>query len=151
MPYRPWISRAVVPIAGVLTALSLTACGGADSDPTGSAGATSTAPATSSATAPGGGAPATPGPLVISDAAATQLCDMLRPELSNLRVQGPTLGRLGLNAMVHEWALRNGGINGQVLADKDVVDRVMTTSCPQVRAEALTALELPSLAAGLAF
>lgn len=154
MPYRPWISRAVVPVAGVLTALTLTACGGADPDLTGSAGATSTsssttAPATTTPRATG--APGAPGTLTITDTAAAQLCDMLRPELSNLRVQGPTLGKLGLNAMVHEWALRNGGINAQVLADKDVVDRVMTTSCPDVRTDALAALELPSLAAGLAF
>ncbi|TLF63798.1 hypothetical protein FEK33_27255 [Nocardia asteroides NBRC 15531] len=89
--------------------------------------------------------------MVISDAAAGQLCDLIRPELSNFRVQGPTLGRFALNTMVHEWALRNGGINAQVLADKAIVDRVTTGACADVRTEALTALELPTLAAGLAF
>ncbi|WP_280428530.1 hypothetical protein [Nocardia brasiliensis] len=76
---------------------------------------------------------------------------MIRPELSNWRVQGPTLGRIGLNAMVHEWALRNGGINGAVLADKPVIDRITTKSCPDVHKQAIEALELTDLASGLAF
>jgi ribosome maturation factor RimP len=76
---------------------------------------------------------------------------MMRPELSNWRVQGPTLGRIGLNAMVHEWALTNGGINAQLLADKAVVDRVTLEACSDVHDEAVRALELPDLASGLAF
>jgi len=89
--------------------------------------------------------------LQISDASATQLCDMIRPELSNWRVQGPTLGRIGFNALVHEWALRNGGINGHVLADKAMIDRITTKSCADVRQQAIEALELTDLASGLAF
>lgn len=76
---------------------------------------------------------------------------MIRPELSNWRVQGPTLGRIGLNAMVHDWALRNGAINAQVLADKQSIDRITTKACPEVRQEAIDALQLPDLASGLAF
>ncbi|MFE9788024.1 hypothetical protein ACFYO7_21850 [Nocardia salmonicida] len=130
-------------IAGALAAATLTACAGAPPASTGSAGTTSSAAAATTA------APA--GTLTISPSTAAQLCDMIRPELSNFRVQGPTLGRISLNAMVHDWGLRNGGINGHVLADKAMIDRVTTESCPEVRTEALTALELPSLAAGLAF
>jgi hypothetical protein len=76
---------------------------------------------------------------------------MIRPELSNWRVQGPTLGRIGLNALVHEWALRNGGINGQVLADKPIIDQITAKSCADVRQQAIEALELSDLASGLAF
>ncbi|KQY31286.1 hypothetical protein ASD42_21810 [Nocardia sp. Root136] len=144
MPRRPWNSRSVLLIAGVLAAATLTACGGVPPASTGSAGST-----TSSAAAATTAAPA--GTLTISPSSAAQLCDMIRPELSNFRVQGPTLGRISLNAMVHDWGLRNGGINGHILADKAMVDRATTESCPEVRTEALTALELPSLAAGLAF
>jgi hypothetical protein len=52
---------------------------------------------------------------------------------------------------VHEWALRNGGINGAVLADKPIVDRLTTKSCPDVRQQAVEALGIPDLASGLAF
>ncbi|MFG1792032.1 hypothetical protein [Nocardia sp. NPDC049149] len=76
---------------------------------------------------------------------------MIRPELSNWRVQGPTLGKIGLNALVHEWALRNGGINGAVLSDKPVIDRLTTKSCSDVRQQAIEALQISDLAAGLAF
>ncbi|MFD3591192.1 hypothetical protein ACFWU5_00580 [Nocardia sp. NPDC058640] len=122
-----------------VVAVGLTACGGVQPAPTGSAETTTSA------------APTPAGTLTISPSSATQLCDMIRPELSNFRVQGPTLGRLSLNAMVHDWGLRQGGINGHVLADKAMIDRVTTEACPDVRTETLTALELPTLAAGLAF
>ncbi|MFQ6227407.1 hypothetical protein [Nocardia sp. NPDC002869] len=129
-------------------AILLTACGGVQTGSQDTSPAASSASATTSATM-SSAAPATP--LEVSDKAAQNLCDMMRPELSNWRVQGPTLGRIGLNAMVHEWALTNGGINAQVLADKAVVDRVTVKACPDVHDEAVQALELPDLASGLAF
>ncbi|MFC8044418.1 hypothetical protein [Nocardia sp. NPDC057353] len=149
MPLPRWMSRSALFGAALLGAVALTACGGTTSTPTGSAGSTTTAPSSTApgpATTPGAGAP-----LTVPAAAATDLCNMLRPELSNFRVQGPTLGRIGLNALVHEWALRNGGINGQVLADKAVVDRTLTGACPDVHQQAIEALGLPNLAAGIAF
>jgi hypothetical protein len=149
MPQPRWISRCTLLVAGVIAAAALTACGnnsspaptGSSSSTTGSAMATSAGKTT--------GAPATT--LEISDASAAQLCDMIRPELSNWRVTGPTLGRIGLNALVHEWALRNGGINGHILADKAMIDRITTKSCADVHQQAIEALELPDLATGLAF
>ncbi|PXX62159.1 hypothetical protein DFR70_10726 [Nocardia tenerifensis] len=149
MPHSRWISRSTLLLAGVFAAAALTACGG-ESNPTGSA--SSTTPSATATTKPSGTAGTNkPGTPEISDAAATQLCDMIRPELSNWRVQGPTLGKIGLNALVHEWALRNGGINGAVLADKPVIDRLTTKSCADVHQQAIQALELPDLASGLAF
>ncbi|MEV4236376.1 hypothetical protein ACIBJI_25160 [Nocardia sp. NPDC050408] len=149
MPQTRWISRSTLVVAGIFAAVALTACGNDSSPaPTGSSSST-----TGSATATSAGkttsAPTTT--LEISDASATQLCDMIRPELSNWRVQGPTLGRIGLNALVHEWALRNGGINGHVLADKPMIDRITTKSCADVHQQAIEALELPDLASGIAF
>ncbi|GGK61413.1 hypothetical protein [Nocardia camponoti] len=139
MSPRCWYGRTTLAAAAVV--VGLTGCSAQTVDP-GSA-APSSAPSVSvSPTAPA---------LVISDAAATGLCDMFRPELSNFRVQGPSLGRLSYNLMVQDWAFRNGGINGQVLADKAVIDRVTTKSCADVRSEMLTSLDLPTLAAGLAF
>ncbi|WP_433598687.1 hypothetical protein ACQPXH_23635 [Nocardia sp. CA-135953] len=145
-----WISRSTLVVAGLFAAAALTACGSDTSPaPTGSSSST-----TGSATATSAGKTTTSAPtttLEISDASATQLCDMIRPELSNWRVQGPTLGRIGLNALVHEWALRNGGINGHVLADKAMIDRITAKSCADVHQQAIEALELPDLASGIAF
>ncbi|MBF6330317.1 hypothetical protein IU452_17485 [Nocardia transvalensis] len=87
----------------------------------------------------------------ITDEAGKQLCEALQPQLSDWRVQGPTLGRAALNITIHEWAAKNGGINLQVLADKPVVDRITTKNCPDVRTQALQALELQDLASGIAF
>lgn len=148
MRRRAWTTRGALTVAGVCGAVLLTACGGVQTGSEDTSPAASSASATTSATT-SSAAPATP--LEVSDKAAQNLCDMMRPELSNWRVQGPTLGRIGLNAMVHEWALTNGGINAQVLADKAVVDRVTVKACPDVHDEAVQALELPDLAAGLAF
>ncbi|MBF6083309.1 hypothetical protein GV791_08050 [Nocardia cyriacigeorgica] len=152
MPERRWISRSTLVVAGACAAVLLTACGGESG--TGSSGATGTTtavPTSLPATTPGATTPAPGTPLEVSDSAATALCEMIRPELSNWRVQGPTLGRIGLNAMVHDWALRNGAINAQVLADKQSIDRITTKACPDVRQEAIDALGLPDLASGLAF
>ncbi|UGT54360.1 hypothetical protein [Nocardia asteroides] len=141
MPHRRWKIRTGLALAGALAVASLTACGSVEVTPSGESSSTTAAPSSTPGAATGDAA--------ISDATAAQLCDMLRPELSNFRVQGPTLGRLSLNAMVLDWTVRNAGLGQQVLADKKVIDRVTTKSCADVRTEALTALELPDLASGL--
>lgn len=148
MRRRAWTTRGALTVAGVCGAVLLTACGGMQTGSEDSSPAASTSSATTAATT-SSAAPGTP--LEVSGKAAQNLCDMMRPELSNWRVQGPTLGRIGLNAMVHEWALTNGGINAQVLADKAVVDRATLEACSDVHDEAVRALELPDLASGLAF
>lgn len=150
MPQPRWISRSTLVVAGVFAAAALTACG-SDSNPAPTGSSSTTTGSATATTAPGKTTGAAPTSLEISDASATQLCDMIRPELSNWRVQGPTLGRIGLNALVHEWALRNGGINGHVLADKAIIDRITTKSCSDVHQQAIEALELKDLASGLAF
>lgn len=94
---------------------------------------------------------APPGSLSVSAEAGKQLCAQLEPQLSAWRMESPTVGRATFNIAVHEWALRNGAINAQVLADKAVVDRVTTQNCPDVRTAVLQALDLTELAAGIAF
>lgn len=146
MRERSWISRCALVVAGVCGAVALTACGsGGEAGPA----STTTGSSTVTSSAETSAVPGTP--LQVPATAAKNLCDMMRPELSNWRIQGPTIGRVGLNAMVHEWALTNGGINARVLADKPVVDRVTTETCPDVRQQAIEALNLPDLASGLVF
>ncbi|MFI1461454.1 hypothetical protein [Nocardia carnea] len=152
MRQRAWTTvrtaRGALVVAGVCGAALLTACGGVQTgSPAASSSVTSTTTSATAAPTGTGTAPATP--LEVSDKAAQNLCAMLEPELSNWRVQGPTIGRIGLNLMAHEWALTNGVGNPQLLGDTAVVDRATTAACPDVRTEALDALGLPELAAGV--
>ncbi|MFF0490605.1 hypothetical protein ACWDSJ_29805 [Nocardia sp. NPDC003482] len=147
------MTRGAAAAAALVTAALIAGCGGGTNGSSGSAGtsgsATATVPHPSGTAAPGTGA--NPTPLQLNDEVGKQLCDALSPQLSDWRVQGPTLGRVALNITVHDWAARNGGINLQVLGDKAVVDRLTTKNCPDVRTEALRALELQDLASGIAF
>ncbi|MBL1074406.1 hypothetical protein JK358_08350 [Nocardia sp. 2] len=147
------VRRAPLLIAAAGIVALTAACGGTNSgsaQPSGSTAPNTSAPGT---TTPGKTTPntgsGTGNQVTVSDAAATQLCDMLRPQLSDWRVQGPTLGKIAYNTTVHEWAVRNGGINLQVLGDKDVIDRITVANCSDVRDQALSALEMQSMAAGL--
>jgi len=157
MRKRGWLSRSGLMVAGVCTAVVLTACGGefpTESEEGSSSESTSAANSPSTTTKEPSSSTTTPnneGTGEIPQAAAQDLCSMVEPELSNFRVQGPSLGRVGLNAMVHEWALRNGALNAKVLADKSLVDQAMTDACPDVHQQVVDALELQDLASGLAF
>ena len=81
--------------------------------------------------------------------AAQQLCSSIEAELSNWRVQGPTLGKPGLNLVVQSWAAENGTINIEVLRNRALIDTVTVAACPEVRQQALELLEIPDLASGL--
>lgn len=155
-----WMSsrrtRRVPLLAAAVAAVALTAACGNSTDHTGSSqpqGSSTTAPGSSSGkpTTSGGASTSKPngGQVTVSDEAAKSLCDLLRPQLSDWRVQGPTLGKIALNATAHEWALKNGGINIQMLSDKDVLDRVTQANCSDVRDQALSALQIQSLAQGV--
>ncbi|WP_040795253.1 hypothetical protein [Nocardia higoensis] len=141
MPHSRWFSRRPLVLAAALAiAGTLSACGSSgEPDHTAHTGTSPSATATTTAT-PTTTAEAEP---AVGDAAAQSLCDAIRSELSNFRVQGPTLGRVGMNLIVHPWGLQNGI---DVLNNKTVVDTVTTATCPEVRQEAIEALEVPDLA-----
>lgn len=44
---------------------------------------------------------------------------------------------------------RNGGLNDLVVTDRSIVDTVTTQNCPDVRQQALEALDVPELASAL--
>ncbi|WP_233434501.1 hypothetical protein [Nocardia yamanashiensis] len=141
-------------LAAAVAAVALTAaCGGNNTGSSQPQGSSTTAPGSSSGkpTTSGGATTSKPngGQVTVSDEAAKSLCDLLRPQLSDWRVQGPTLGKIALNATAHEWALKNGGINIQMLGDKDVLDRITQANCSDVRDQALSALQIQSLAQGV--
>lgn len=139
MPHSRWFTRRPLMLVAAAFAVTATvsACGSSgDPDPTAHT-ATSTSATTAKPTATTQAEP------TVSDTAAQSLCDAIRPELSNFRVQGPTLGRVGMNLIVHPWGLQNGI---DVLNHKSVVDTVTMKTCPEVRQEAIEALEVPDLA-----
>ncbi|NNH70725.1 hypothetical protein HLB23_12760 [Nocardia uniformis] len=75
---------------------------------------------------------------------------MMRPESTNWRDEGSTVGRVAFDGTVHNWAMRNSGVNAAVLNDRAVVDGIITAECPDVRAATLQALQIDNLADGLA-
>ncbi|WP_308014695.1 MULTISPECIES: hypothetical protein [unclassified Rhodococcus (in: high G+C Gram-positive bacteria)] len=126
--------------AGVLAAaaVTLTSCaGGTDTI----APSTTTAAPTTTTSA----APATP---TVSEDQAQSLCTDLEAQLSNWRVQGPTVGRGGLNILVQTWAARYG-LNAAVIQDRAIVDTAATDACSDVRSQVVDILEIPDLASGL--
>ncbi|WP_036494054.1 hypothetical protein [Nocardia sp. BMG111209] len=120
--------------AAVLVAFAAAGCG------------TSTTPGVP---ATGTTAPVTETPAVSADS-AKGLCDMIGPQVDTWRGDGPTLGKTKLNATVHDWALRNNGVNFAVMRNRAVIDEVTTNTCPDVRQATIAALQIPDLASGLA-
>lgn len=108
------------------TAVVLAACGSGQSAP----------PATT-----------TPPPAV-ANSAVQQLCDQLHGALPDWRIQTPSLTHPALNVLVQAWGLQNG-VTAQIIGNRALVDDVTKKQCAQTRTEALSALELPSFAAGL--
>jgi hypothetical protein len=113
-----------------------------DTTNTGSSSTTTTAPSTTVATT-------TPVGAAVTDAQKQQLCTDLEAQLSNWRVQGPTLGRGGLNILVQTWAAQSGVINLQVVQNRALVDDITKETCSDVRDEAIRSLDIPDLASGL--
>ncbi len=78
-----------------------------------------------------------------------QLCSDLSEQLQEWRIQGPTLGRGGLNIVVQTWAAQSGVINLQIVQNRSIVDDITIEDCPDVREEAMRSLDIPDLASGL--
>ncbi|MDQ1201122.1 hypothetical protein [Rhodococcus sp. SORGH_AS_0303] len=126
--------------AGVLAAatVTLTSCAGGTDTTT--ASTTTAAPTTTTSAAA-----ATP---TVSEDSAQSLCTDLEAQLSNWRVQGPTVGRGGLNILVQTWAARYG-LNAAVIQNRGIVDTAATDACSDVRSQVVDILEIPDLASGL--
>lgn len=133
--------RSAVALAGAAALLVVATACSTDTTNTGSSSTTTVAP-TTTVTAPPAGA-------AITDAQKQQLCTDLEAQLSNWRVQGPTLGRGGLNILVQTWAAQSGVINLQVVQDRAIIDDITTETCSDVRDEAIRSLDIPDLASGL--
>ncbi|MDV8023983.1 hypothetical protein [Rhodococcus sp. IEGM 1330] len=133
--------RSAVAVVSAAALLTLVGACSTDTTNTGSSSTTTVAP-TTTVTAP-------PADAVITDAQKQQLCTDLEAQLSNWRVQGPTLGRGGLNILVQTWAAQSGVINLQVVQNRAIVDDITTETCSDVRDEAIRSLDIPDLAAGL--
>ncbi|WP_174186591.1 hypothetical protein [Nocardia barduliensis] len=134
-------------LVGALAAGSaLTACSNDDSDP----GAATQEPATVSITIPSPTSAQVPNPDQITAEAAQQLCDMMRADIGTWRDQGATVAKVTFNGTVHNWAARNGGLNDVVVTDRGSIDAVTTQNCPDVRQQAVEALDVPDLASALA-
>ena len=122
----------------VAAAATLTLAGCAAGAGAPAATSTTTAPVTTTAAG-----------LSFTQAQSDKLCSDIEAQLQNWRVQGPTLGRAGLNILVQTWAAESGSSNLAVLQDRPIVDRVTSENCADVRAQAIDELAIPDLASGL--
>jgi hypothetical protein len=134
--------RLAVAAAGTVAAAALvTGCAG--QSPTPAPGTTAPPPATTvvpgTALVPGG----------VTEAQAAQLCTDLEGQLQSWRTYTPTIGKTGLNGLVGTWIAKNN-LNGlDFLQDRARIDAITTAACPDIRQQAITALEIPDLASGL--
>lgn len=136
------VTRVVVSVAGAVAVFAATGACGTDSTNTGSSSTLTATDTPTSATSPSGAAG-------ITEQQSQQLCSDLDAQLQEWRIQGPTIGRGGLNIVVQTWAAQSGTINLQVVQNRSIVDEVTIATCPDTRAEAMRSLEIPDLASGL--
>lgn len=127
-------------VAAAAATAVLGACAPApESDPTGTATPATTTTTTTDSAGPGG----------VTEAQAADLCARMEGQLSNWRTYTPSVGRGGLNILVGEWGAANGVDLLALAGDRARIDTITSEQCPQVREEAIAALEIPDLAAGL--
>ncbi|MGA9874017.1 MAG: hypothetical protein WBQ44_23135 [Rhodococcus sp. (in: high G+C Gram-positive bacteria)] len=136
--------RAAVSLVGAAAVLASV---GACATDTGNTGSSQSLTPTTSADLPATSQAAPAG--AITDQQREQLCTDLGEQLQEWRIQGPTLGRGGLNIVVQTWAAQSGVINLQVVQNRAIVDEITSAQCPDVREEAMRSLDIPDLASGL--
>ncbi|MFC9363589.1 hypothetical protein ACFTZB_44410 [Rhodococcus sp. NPDC057014] len=90
-----------------------------------------------------------PVPGGVTEAQAAQLCTDLEGQLQSWRTYTPTIGKTGLNGLVGTWIAKNNLNALDFLQDRARIDVITTAACPDIRQQAITALEIPDLASGL--
>lgn len=141
------VGRGAVALVG---AAALVAAAGACSTDTTTTGTSSTtAPAPTETAGESTAAATSAAEAAVTDAQKQQLCADIEAQLSNWRVQGPTLGRGGFNILVQTWAAQSGAINLQVVQNRSIVDEITEDNCSDTRDEAIRSLDIPDLASGL--
>ncbi len=125
--------------ASAVAVAALTACSSPESDPQSSSSplTTTIAPPSSSANTD-----------VVSGQETQQLCDQIKRALPDWRIQTPSLTHPAFNILVQVWGIEHG-VTAQIVNDRSIVDDLTQRQCPDVRNEALQALAVPNLAAGL--
>lgn len=136
--------RSALAAGGVAVALFVTGCGSGgngtgDNSPPPAPPSQSSPTATQDGEVPGG----------VTAAQAQNLCTEMEKQLQSWRTYTPTIGKAGLNTLVGEWITRNGLDPIAFLRDKSRIDTITQSACPDIREGAISALEIPDLAAGL--
>ncbi|USC13374.1 MULTISPECIES: hypothetical protein [Rhodococcus] len=141
---RPRRTLLAVAVAGATIAALGGCASGGQPAPTGSTTA-SAQPTT------GTGAAAEPSALPggVTEAQAAELCSQMEAQLQSWRTYTPSMSKPGLNLLVGEWAARNGIDMLALAQDRDRVDTIASAQCPEVRSQALEALQIPTLASAL--
>ncbi|MCF8782320.1 hypothetical protein [Rhodococcus ruber] len=139
---RPRRTLLAVAVAGATIAGLAGCASGGQPAPSGSSSVSAqpTTDATSEpSTLPGG----------VTEPQAAELCSQMEAQLQSWRTYTPSMSKPGLNLLVGEWAARNGIDMLALARDRDRVDAITSAQCPEVRGEALEALQIPTLASAL--
>ncbi|MEZ5154087.1 hypothetical protein [Rhodococcus zopfii] len=130
--------------AAVVAAATITVLGacapGSEPAPSGSS---SPAPAPADTTAPA----ALPGG--VTETQAADLCARMEGQLQSWRTYTPSMNKPGLNLLVGEWAAAHGVDLIALAGNRARVDEITAAQCPDIREQALEALEIPDFASSL--
>ncbi|WP_024793208.1 hypothetical protein [Tomitella biformata] len=114
--------------------------------------ANSGTPGTSDTSAPGSApapAPVDALPSGITTDMAQDLCNDLSAQAQPMRTYTVTVGKVTLNGTVGTWSMRHNLNLVDLAQHREKIDQILETQCPDVRAEVISALQIPDIASGL--
>ena len=85
----------------------------------------------------------------VTEAQAADLCTRMEGQLQSWRTYTPSMSKPGLNLLVGEWAAANGVDLIALAGDRGRIDEITAAQCPDIRDQALEALQIPNIASAL--
>lgn len=85
----------------------------------------------------------------VTEAQAADLCTRIDGQLQSWRTYTPSMNKPGLNLLVGEWGAAHGVDLIALAGDRGRIDEITAAQCPDIRDEALKALEIPDFASAL--
>lgn len=80
---------------------------------------------------------------------AQNLCDDLAGQAQSMRTYTPTIGKVTLNTTVGTWSMKYNLNLVDIAQHPEKIDQVLEAQCPTVRADVISALQIPDIASGL--
>ncbi|MFE6921343.1 hypothetical protein ACFVAV_09890 [Nocardia sp. NPDC057663] len=87
----------------------------------------------------------TPTEPTISQASVDELCGILGGQKGTWKALGPQVARVAFTGAMELWTVQDPVANAAIAWNRHIVDTVTTRTCPEVRTDTLTVLDLPDL------